>query len=82
MIADIAGFLRMRGADASGVNIEAYSNVKRWFDAINARPAVQRGVQVLKEVHSPRTRRRTTKRPGTSCSARRSSSAVESYFDA
>ena len=29
-----------------------YPNVKRWFDAISARPAVQRGVRVLAEEHS------------------------------
>jgi GST-like protein len=29
------------------VNIAEYPNVKRWFDAINARPAVQRALQVL-----------------------------------
>ena len=46
-IADISIFPWMRGADARGVMIEQYPNVKRWFDAINARPAVQRGVQVL-----------------------------------
>jgi GST-like protein len=46
-IADIAIFPWLRGADARGVNIEEYPNVKRWFDEIIARPAVQRGVQVL-----------------------------------
>jgi GST-like protein len=51
-IADIAIFPWYRGADQRGVNIEEYPNVKRWFDAINARPAVQRGLQVLKEVQS------------------------------
>ena len=51
-IADIAIFPWYRGADQRGVNIDEYPNVKRWFDAINARPAVQRGLQVLKEVQS------------------------------
>ena len=46
-ISDIAIFPWMRGADARGVNIADYPNVKRWFDAINARPAVQRALQVL-----------------------------------
>ena len=46
-IADIAIFPWLRGADARGVNIEEYPNVKRWFDKISARPAVQRGVKVL-----------------------------------
>jgi len=51
-IADVAIFPWFRGADARGVEIEEYPNVKRWFDAINARPAVQRGLQVLKEVQA------------------------------
>jgi GST-like protein len=46
-IADIAIFPWMRGSENRGVNIDEYPNVKRWFDAIAARPAVQRGVQVL-----------------------------------
>jgi GST-like protein len=44
-IADIAIFPWMRGADQRGVELEQYPNVKRWFDVINARPAVQRGIQ-------------------------------------
>ncbi len=35
----------MRGAESRGVNIAEYPNVKRWFDEINARPAVQRALQ-------------------------------------
>lgn len=46
-IADISIFPWMRGADVRGVVLEEYPNVKRWFDAIAARPAVQRGLQVL-----------------------------------
>lgn len=48
-IADIAIFPWMRGADTRGINMAEYPNVQRWFDAINARPAVQRGVKVLAE---------------------------------
>ena len=51
-IADIAIFPWMRGAENRGVNLEEYPNVKRWFDEINARPAVQRGVKALSEVQS------------------------------
>jgi GST-like protein len=51
-IADIAIFPWMRGAENRGVNIEEYPHVKRWFDEINARPAVQRGVKVLAEVQA------------------------------
>ena len=51
-IADIAIFPWMRGAENRGVNIAEYPNVKRWFDEIGARPAVQRGLQVLAEVQA------------------------------
>lgn len=51
-IADIAIFPWMRGAENRGVNIQEYPHVKRWFDEINARPAVQRGVKVLAEVQA------------------------------
>jgi GST-like protein len=46
-IADIAIFPWMRYGDRRGVNVDEFANVKRWFEAINARPAVQRGVEVL-----------------------------------
>ena len=51
-ISDIAIFPWLRGADQRGVNLEEYPNVKRWFDEINARPAVQRGCKVLAEAQS------------------------------
>ncbi len=51
-IADIAIFPWMRGAENRGVKLAEYPNVKRWFDEINARPAVQRGVKVLAEVQA------------------------------
>jgi len=46
-IADIATFPWLRSWERQGQNIEDYPNLKRWFDAIAARPAVQRGLQVL-----------------------------------
>jgi GST-like protein len=46
-IADMAIFPWMRGADSRGINMDEYPNAKRWFDTINARPAVQRALQVL-----------------------------------
>jgi GST-like protein len=46
-IADIAIFPWMRGAEQRGVDLGEYPNVKRWFDEIDARPGVQRGVKVL-----------------------------------
>lgn len=51
-ISDIAIFPWLRGAENRGVNIGGYPNVKRWFDEIDARPAVQRGVKVLAEVQA------------------------------
>ncbi len=51
-ISDIAIFPWMRGAEQRGVNLEEYPGVKRWFDEINARPAVQRGVKVLAEAQA------------------------------
>lgn len=51
-IADMSIFPWMRGADARGVTIAEYPNVKRWFNSINERPAVQRGLQVLASEHS------------------------------
>jgi GST-like protein len=46
-IADMAIFPWMRGAESRGIDMNEYPNVKRWFDGINARPAVQRALQVL-----------------------------------
>ena len=33
--------------------MDAYPNVRRWFDAIKSRPAVQRGMDVGKELRRP-----------------------------
>src|ERR1051326_6290082 len=46
-IADIAIFPWMRYGDRRGVDVNEFPNVMRWFEAINARPAVQRGLEVL-----------------------------------
>ena len=46
-IADMAVMPWLRSADRQGVNMDDYPNVKRWFDKINERPAVKRGLQVL-----------------------------------
>jgi GST-like protein len=51
-IADIAIFPWMRGSEKRGVDINQYPNVKRWFDTIDARPAVKRALQVLADVHT------------------------------
>ena len=48
-IADIATFPWVRNPDRRNVDLGQYPNVKRWHDAIAARPAVRRGVAVLAE---------------------------------
>jgi len=46
-IADIAIFPWTRSHEGQGVDLAAYPHVKRWHEEVAARPAVQRGVQVL-----------------------------------
>ena len=46
-IADIACWPWMRRPERQGVNRDDYPHVSRWFDAIAARPAVERGLAVL-----------------------------------
>jgi GST-like protein len=46
-IADIAVFPWTRSYQNQGIDWVDFPHAKRWFDVINARPAVQRGVQVL-----------------------------------
>jgi len=48
-IADIATFPWVREPDRRGQEVAELPNVKRWIDAIAARPAVQRGLEVLAE---------------------------------
>jgi len=49
-IADIATFPWLIPHNWQGQNLEDYPNLKRWYDELNARPAVQRGLAVLSEV--------------------------------
>jgi GST-like protein len=46
-IADMAVFPWLRSYERQGQDLNDYPNLKRWFDAINARPAVERALQVL-----------------------------------
>jgi GST-like protein len=46
-IADIATFPWVRSPERRDIDLAEYPNVKRWHDAIAARPAVERGVAVL-----------------------------------
>ena len=48
-LADIITFPWIRNPDRRNVDLGQYPNVKRWHDAMAARPAVQRGVAVLAE---------------------------------
>jgi len=52
-IADISIMPWLRSHERQGVVMDEYPNVKRWFDKLNARPAVQRGLQVLAHVRRP-----------------------------
>jgi GST-like protein len=52
-IADMAIMPWLRSYKNQGVEMDEYRNVKRWFDGIAARPAVQRGVAVLAERRKP-----------------------------
>jgi GST-like protein len=49
-MADIITFPWIRNPELRNVNLDEYPNVKRWHDAIAARPAVQRGVAVLADM--------------------------------
>ena len=48
-MADIINFPWIRNPDRRNIDLAEYPNVKRWHDAVAARPAVQRGVEVLSE---------------------------------
>jgi GST-like protein len=47
-IADIATYPWVSRYERHQVNLNDFPNVKRWFDAITARPAVQRGLAIPK----------------------------------
>lgn len=49
-IADIATFPWLREFNDQGVDIDSYTNVKRWYDCINERPAVQRGLRTIDDI--------------------------------
>lgn len=54
-IADIACFPWTRSWQNQGIDWADYPHAKRWFDEIDARPAVQRGVTILTEHRKPLT---------------------------
>ena len=52
-IADIATWPWTRSFKNQGVELDDFPNVRRWFDTISSRAAVQRGVQVLAKERKP-----------------------------
>jgi GSH-dependent disulfide-bond oxidoreductase len=52
-IADIAIFPWLRSWKSQGIDWNDYPHLKGWFDEIAARPAVQRGVEVLASQRKP-----------------------------
>ncbi len=52
-IADIAAFPWLRSWEKQGIVLNDYPHLKTWFDKIEARPAVQRGVKVLADLRKP-----------------------------
>ena len=54
-VADIAVFPWLRSWQNQGVDWADYPALKDWFDRVEARPAVQRGVAVLADARKPLT---------------------------
>ncbi len=52
-IADMAIMPWLRYPERQGVHIADHPHVKKWFDGIAARPAVQRGLAVLADLRKP-----------------------------
>ena len=65
-IADMATYPWLRYHENQGQKLEDYPHLKRWYDALGARPAVRRGLAVLEE--ESRSPSRWTSRPSICCS--------------
>jgi GST-like protein len=52
-IADIAVFPWLRGWQGQGITLGDYPHLETWFHKIEARPAVQRGLQILAHLRKP-----------------------------
>jgi GST-like protein len=52
-IADMAAFPWVVPYQNQGQNLEDFPHLKRWFEAMKARPAVSRGIDVGKELRNP-----------------------------
>ena len=51
-IADMASFPWVTAYKRYEVDLDLFSNVRRWFDDIKSRPAVRKGIEVGKEVRN------------------------------
>ena len=51
-IADIANWCWVRTYKCSGVSIDGLTNLRRWLDAMKARPACRKGVEVPVKIES------------------------------
>ncbi|HAL40672.1 MAG TPA: glutathione S-transferase [Polaromonas sp.] len=54
-LADVAIFPWLRSWENQGIAWADYPHLKKWFDGVSTRPAVQRGVQVLADLRRPLT---------------------------
>lgn len=54
-VADIATFPWLRSWEKQGMELSQFSNLQRWFDEINERPAVKKGVSILADLRKPVT---------------------------
>ena len=61
-IADMACYPWTVSHERQGVDLAEYPNVRRWFDAIGARPAIERAYARAKEVNSETTMSEEAKR--------------------
>ncbi len=52
-IADMAVFPWLRLYERQGQKLEDFPHLKRWFEAIDARPAVKKGVTILADKRRP-----------------------------
>ena len=52
-IADMACIGWVRSYEGQGQDLNEFPNLKRWFDTMMARPGVQRGIAVGKDMHKP-----------------------------
>ena len=52
-IADMASFPWVLMYKRFGVNLDAFDNLRRWFDSIKNRPAVRKGIDLGKELRNP-----------------------------